>query len=473
MENNNLIIDIIKKYTSLYNSEKAKKSYNFNILEEQQGHIVENSHSSILLKLLAYKNQYGYVFLQDFCQRFVSPDLKIPESCDGICFDKERFYQKDARDRQNSRIDCLIYKKNDFAIIIENKINRAGNQGEQLKRYIVSVLDDKEIFDNTHEDNKKKIWVVFLTRDGVEMPDNGSKEYLLEKFYCKWENDDLSGSNYSPINYAQHLLPWIKESVMPIVPYKETNLYYGLCQYADYLDGILGNRKTDQDFLSNVRDMLNSSLDKKNYSGKDKNRFLLKLYNEISERKRKDENKISKNTDEEKEVNWDLLLSAIERYNQETIKDIVQTIKDIIEDRKDDDFIMCEECRVQSDFSFKYIFVHDIRWSKYVHFEWTPTNLFELNKTKTMKLYFHVEHGGIQKRFEEEKTLKEKVEKTLKEKGFEKDKNRSKSLSYDKEFNIDKPLLNMKKGELYDFLSKAYKESISKELWAYITEFAV
>lgn len=90
-----------------------------------------------------------------------------------------------------------------------------------------------------------------------------------------------------------------------------------------------------------------------------------------------------------------------------------------------------------------------------------------------MKLYFHVEHGGIQKRFEEEKTLKEKVEKTLKEKGFEKDKNRSKSLSYDKEFNIDKPLLNMKKGELYDFLSKAYKESISKELWAYITEFAV
>lgn len=44
----------------------TKYGYNFNLLSEQCGTIVENSHTNILMRILQYKNRYGYVLLEDF-----------------------------------------------------------------------------------------------------------------------------------------------------------------------------------------------------------------------------------------------------------------------------------------------------------------------------------------------------------------------------------------------------------------------
>ena len=45
-----------------YKKYSNSDQYNFNLLDEQCGSIKENSHTNILMKLLEYKNQYGYVF---------------------------------------------------------------------------------------------------------------------------------------------------------------------------------------------------------------------------------------------------------------------------------------------------------------------------------------------------------------------------------------------------------------------------
>lgn len=50
--------------------------YHFNILEEQQGNIVENSHTNILIRLLSYKNRFGYIFLQSFYKRFFNGNFQ-------------------------------------------------------------------------------------------------------------------------------------------------------------------------------------------------------------------------------------------------------------------------------------------------------------------------------------------------------------------------------------------------------------
>ena len=45
---------------------ETKHGYHFNVLAEQCGNIVENSHTNLLMQLLEYRNKYGYVFLESF-----------------------------------------------------------------------------------------------------------------------------------------------------------------------------------------------------------------------------------------------------------------------------------------------------------------------------------------------------------------------------------------------------------------------
>ncbi len=130
----------------MINSKKYKENqehlpYNFNVLDEQCGHIVENSHTNILIKLLQYKKQYGYVFLEDFLTYLgigidIVPSVKVD-------FEREANYKGTEK---NGRIDGLIFQKDNFALIIENKVNGAGNQEEQIKKYIEGVCQDDKIF---------------------------------------------------------------------------------------------------------------------------------------------------------------------------------------------------------------------------------------------------------------------------------------------------------------------------------------
>ena len=48
---------LLEKFAEFCKNNQDNIPYIFNVLDEQCGHIVENSHTNMLMKLLQYKNQ--------------------------------------------------------------------------------------------------------------------------------------------------------------------------------------------------------------------------------------------------------------------------------------------------------------------------------------------------------------------------------------------------------------------------------
>ena len=123
---NGLIDSFFDYYKKCTESYKFLMGFNFNVLAEQCGNIVENSHTNMLMRLLEYRNKYGYVFLEDFIS-MTGFDVKIEK--EDVYFERESPTERGSG-RNYGRIDGLIYQKNNFAIIIENKIKPCRESGE-------------------------------------------------------------------------------------------------------------------------------------------------------------------------------------------------------------------------------------------------------------------------------------------------------------------------------------------------------
>ena len=157
----------------------ALKNY-FNLLDEIGSNVKEMAHTNILMRLLEFREGNSLPLLKSFFERFINIHL----TSTGANFDKERYYLKTASDsnwrrpyndnkifqsgqegkkysKEVSRIDGIIFKKGAYAIILENKINRAPEQSGQIDRYIDAVLNDKEIDIN----NIRQVYVVYLQRE--------------------------------------------------------------------------------------------------------------------------------------------------------------------------------------------------------------------------------------------------------------------------------------------------------------------
>ena len=213
-----------KFYNDCYKKYCNYGCYNFKLLDEQCGTVKENTHTNILMKLLEYRNQYGYVFFEDFISSLTSFNINLITG-DKIKFKKEYFARTNGK---QGRIDGLIYQENNFAIILENKVNRAPNQDDQLERYIKHIIGEdakKEILVDLNH-----VYIIYLTQAGVEEPDEESRKYMMEigilnKTDNSTERDEpLTGPRYFSCSYLDHILPWLEERVLPIVMQKEIML---------------------------------------------------------------------------------------------------------------------------------------------------------------------------------------------------------------------------------------------------------
>ena len=129
--NTNSQTSLLSAFAEFYKVREVKLPYNFNVLDEQCGHIVENSHTNMLMKLLQYKNQYGYIFLESFFS-FLGLGIKIVSNKD-VKFYREKSYEEE-KEKEKGRLDGLIYQQDEFVLIIENKVNGARNGKGQLKK---------------------------------------------------------------------------------------------------------------------------------------------------------------------------------------------------------------------------------------------------------------------------------------------------------------------------------------------------
>lgn len=381
--------DLNKLFEDFYNNCYKKYSnsdlYNFNLLDEQSGSIKENSHTNILMKLLEYKNQHCYVFLKDFISSLTDFGIKIEGD---IRLETEYF---DRTDGKQGRIDGLIYKTGEYAIIIENKVNRAPNQKDQLKRYIESVLGKGEKKEEIVD--VEKVYVIFLTQCGVEDPDDESRDYMqnigiLNNPGSSTEETELfSGPRYFACSYSEHILPWLEERVLPKVMQKEIMLYTGLVQYIDFLKGMLNQRDKQTKLHEESVKWINNNLVLGGSNFKQQNSYLKDLYVKLP--------KFAKKQDVEGYKNFikciNLLRNVVIEKAEEPMANYLNKTKEFIT-TFENSHIPEKDLEIRHTFDFYCIIIRNKKWPKGYETGWIPFNIGK----KTAKLYFKKQVNGVE-----------------------------------------------------------------------------
>lgn len=354
-----------------------KSSFNFNVLAEQCGSIVENSHTNLLMRLLQYQNRYGYVFLESFIS-MAGFSITIESSTD-VNFKTEYSISK-------RRIDGLIWQQGKFAIIIENKINHADNQKDQLMSYIDGILNNDAI--NVTE---LQIFVVFLTKDGVECPDIKSQQYLKEKGICDtiFNNSDGSeeifGPRYFACTYRDHIYNWLKDDMQPYVPQKDIVMNAGLVQYIDFLDSMLGNRDDDP-LLLKSREWFNQQVIIPGTTIIHQNNSLNNFYSFLPQ-KIKEQNSMEESVKKIHNSCINLLQNIIDEKNDELMKVFLDTTKDYFTEGEKP-LIKEENYYINHHFTYYYIDVRDKTWPPGVFLGWSPLGLKKLIGKNDLTFYF-------------------------------------------------------------------------------------
>ncbi|MBR5470294.1 MAG: PD-(D/E)XK nuclease family protein [Paludibacteraceae bacterium] len=221
-------LEIVRDINDYIARKEKDLPYNINVIDEL--HANENAHSRILCKLLQYKDSFGkYRILEDLIQ-YIS-QLEGKEEFANIKISSPEI------DQEQERIDLWVRDNvTGYAIIFENKVKGAGDQPNQLARYIDKTL--KQGF------KKDKIFVIYLPHDEHE-PEEYS--WILDgKNYKK----DFH-TRYVNLSFKLHILPWLKEEILPNCIIKEELLISAIKQYIDHLEGLFWMRPSQKKMIMN------------------------------------------------------------------------------------------------------------------------------------------------------------------------------------------------------------------------------
>ena len=232
------LIKIAKELNELYRSKKAALPYSVNVISEL--HAGENANSRILRSLLQYSCDGQYPILHSFinllgtladCVSIQTPELTNEEG------------------NERGRIDLLIKEKNSYAIIIENKIWDACDQGEQIEKYI-DYVDGLGI-------PKCKIFVIYLTRDGNKEVSDTSLTDKAKK-YLGYTN--RSNGRFICMNFKYDIMPWLYTLMDSEDIQREPLLSSSITLYIDYLKEIFDARKEDIEIENKLEEQLMDKL---------------------------------------------------------------------------------------------------------------------------------------------------------------------------------------------------------------------
>ena len=243
----NEIARIINEYLKSKRVRESRRMYNLNIIDEL--HANENAHTRILLKLLSYERGGKKIVLEDFItlinEHISNSEMKIKFSGKSKIFSQFNF------------IDGYVKSSDGWAIIIENKINWAADQENQIDRYIQRAIDDGV--------PKDKIYVVYLTADGSKKVSGYS--FTKEGNVLGYVDENETG-RFVELNYQDDILRLLKN--LSSLDDEEKILNSAIVQYIDYLEGLFGTRKSEKEY----NDAMNESLLKiLNLSGTDAEKY--------------------------------------------------------------------------------------------------------------------------------------------------------------------------------------------------------
>ena len=197
------LLYLAKSYNEKREEELGKLPFRYNVLEEVR--VNENAHTRLLMRLLEYEpaRQHFFNYLEG--KGFASPKMSKPK----ITAEKHR-------------IDGLIQEEGKYAIIIENKVCGAVEQGRQLEKYIDKCKKDLG-------DDLKKVYILYLVNSQGQAPS--------EQTWGKYEPESF-GDRYKLLSYAEDIIAWIEKLQKNFegkTDDESKSLQAGIAQYLDYL----------------------------------------------------------------------------------------------------------------------------------------------------------------------------------------------------------------------------------------------
>ena len=226
----------LAEFNTIYKEEKSNLPYHINLIDEL--HADENAHSRILAKLLRYKENDKYPFLESFLTNLCGFQLNI---------EKPKVEKVDSC----GRIDIPIFDEK-YVVVIENKvtdkaIDQNTDKGGQLARYIETI----------HENYKRpleSIYVVYTPRYTREPADEcwiNDKDYSYQ---------DEFESRYCSISYRDKIYPWLKEELLSSISDNDLYLQSAITQYIDYLEGTFKLRTIDKNMNMKLQEFIKKEL---------------------------------------------------------------------------------------------------------------------------------------------------------------------------------------------------------------------
>ncbi|WP_456097786.1 PD-(D/E)XK nuclease family protein [Porphyromonas sp.] len=197
----NSLLGLAKSYNEEREKELGKLPFRYNVLEEVR--VNENAHTRLLMRLLQYdparKDFFKYLEGKGFAPLTMSkPKITV----------------------EKYRIDGLIQKEGEYAVIVENKVCGAVDQEGQLGRYIEQCRRLKYTDD--------QIYILYL----VDRPGKEPSEQTLKDYKEEFEGRTLV------LSYAEDIIPWVQKFLDALESdkqEKEKLLRSGVTQYLDYL----------------------------------------------------------------------------------------------------------------------------------------------------------------------------------------------------------------------------------------------
>lgn len=395
------LLSEIEEIAEQYKREREKFPYHINIIDEL--HANENAHTRILIKLLQFSKSGCFSFLNSFVKL-------LNEWDDGIILSNPMIQDN------IEYIDGLVMEDRKYAIIIENKIHWAVDQDRQLERYVDKVI--------SWGVPKDKIWVVYLTRDGSKRPSDYS-------FTEKVKN--IIGERYTPIDYRNHILPWLKEQVLSSCKKDEDYLICAIKQYIDHLDGMFQQRESDKEINKNMEKNIMEIL------GISDQADISEVYDRLA-------------LEEEKVWSVHQMLVNFRQNIVDGVRGAFTEITELYFKEKypDRDFKINDKL----DSGFYQIWPSD--WDEYVHLEWYPLHSIDLLQNSSLSIVLHVEDqdkpniANLIKNIDKDVDYKQQVP------------NRNvfndAVVFYEQKIELGRPFVKMSYGEQKDALYEAYNK---------------
>lgn len=227
------LINLLKRFISMAEERAKTLPYRINLIETLGG-ACETENSKILAAFLNYRTPLGRFEILESLVEYIQSRF------DALL---EIKVDRPSVNTEHCHIDIFVREAHKYAIIIENKSNWAGDQDEQLFRYIETAI--REGF------AESQIYVLYLPPLEGKDPDDqtwGKYKKPFEERYVK-------------LSWRDDILPWMRGKVLPNVRHMDIPLASAFEQYIDYWEGQFGLRGVQSEVKREMRETVIEGLE--------------------------------------------------------------------------------------------------------------------------------------------------------------------------------------------------------------------